>query len=255
MSAFFFGPPDRQLFGFHHAPEGAVRGALLLCPPWGTEYQNAHRTLRVLATRMARSGWHALRFDWSGSGDSWGDGTDADLDVWLDDLDLAAAELVERSGWQTLDVLGLRLGAVLAARAARRRMGSPSQPQPRRLAGTFDRLVLWDPITEARPLLEHTADARGTGRGAVLEISGHVVSERFRADLGQVGRADFGGRLARRVLVVQTGETVIDPDLFNPSTEFAAVPDAFPWVEDVAIWSGRVPARSLDRIHEWLNDR
>ncbi len=132
MSGFFFGPPDRELYGFYHPPVGDGR-AVILCPSLGLEYQYAHRALRVLAQRLAENGSHVLRFDYRGTGNSWGKDTEVDLDQWCDDLDLAARELRTMSGKPRLDFVGLRLGGAVAQKVGEE-------------FGGVDRLVLWDPV-------------------------------------------------------------------------------------------------------------
>ena len=74
MNLLFFGSSARQLFGAYHTPPSTVaeRGGAVLCPSWGSEYQASHRILRRLATRLSESGYHVLRFDYYGTGDSAG---------------------------------------------------------------------------------------------------------------------------------------------------------------------------------------
>ena len=66
---------------------------MVLCYPWGSEYIHAHRALRQLATRLSMAGFHTLRFDYFGTGDSAGEMEDADLGVWEDDIETAIEEL------------------------------------------------------------------------------------------------------------------------------------------------------------------
>ena len=115
MSAFFFGKAGRQLYGFYHAPLGTANGAVVICPAWGSEYQYAHRALRVLALRLAEGGMHVLRMDYSGTGDSWGDTTDADVEQWSRDVGIGIDELRAMSDASRVDVVGLRVGGLIAA--------------------------------------------------------------------------------------------------------------------------------------------
>src|SRR6185369_8582111 len=60
-----------------------------------------------------------LRFDWSGTGDSSGDGSEPDqVTTWLDDLGQAIEELKRRAGAPRVHLVGLRVGATLAAQVA-----------------------------------------------------------------------------------------------------------------------------------------
>ncbi len=141
MTPIHFGRADRTLFGLLHEAADAPSTAVLLCPPFGQEAIRAHRLYRVLAERLARTGVAALRFDYYGTGDSLGDDLDGDLHGWQDDVLTAHHELVRRSKPSAVVWLGLRLGASLAALAARQ--------APAELA----RLVLCTPILDGAEYL------------------------------------------------------------------------------------------------------
>jgi exosortase A-associated hydrolase 2 len=136
MNPFYFGDRARRLFGIYHAAsrtEGPAR-AVLLCNSWGPEYIYAHRTIRQAAIRLAAVGFHVLRFDYFGTGDSAGDLTEASLAMWQDDIRLAIDEVCEISGVARVMLIGLRIGAVLAGRVA--------ATDPARV----EKIMLWDPI-------------------------------------------------------------------------------------------------------------
>ena len=77
--------------------------------------------MRHLAEDRERAGLIALRFDPDGTGDSAGDDLDPGrLDAWLDSIDDACA-LVRRAGAERIVLVGVRLGALLAATCAARR--------------------------------------------------------------------------------------------------------------------------------------
>lgn len=107
---------------------------MLLCNPFGEEAARSHRIYRVLATQLERAGYATLRFDLSCTGDSSGEARDATIDQWLRDLATAAAELRAISGSPRVALVGLRLGATLAALATSR-----GSLRPRHL-------LLWDPV-------------------------------------------------------------------------------------------------------------
>src|SRR5438046_10636910 len=76
---FYFGPFAARLFGIHDAPrtDAGREGSVVLCYPYGRDYVSAFRAYRTLALRLARAGFHVLRFDYRGTGDSAGDIGDA----------------------------------------------------------------------------------------------------------------------------------------------------------------------------------
>ncbi len=136
MQPFYFGTSAQQLFGVYHAPEARARNAAaVLCHPIGHEYLRAHRAFRNLAASLASNGWHVLRFDYLGSGDSSGNDDLTTVDQCLADIGHAIQEIKDISGVQKVTLVGLRLGATFAAIAASRRKD-------------VDRLVLWDPVVD-----------------------------------------------------------------------------------------------------------
>jgi pimeloyl-ACP methyl ester carboxylesterase len=118
MEPLYFGPGGR-LFGLRSEPAGPARKtAVLICHSWGVEYMRSYRALFLLAQQLAARGFETLRFDYSGTGDSAETSEDTMLDRWIDDIGCAARELRELSGANQICLLGLRLGALLALRAA-----------------------------------------------------------------------------------------------------------------------------------------
>jgi pimeloyl-ACP methyl ester carboxylesterase len=132
-----------QLLGALHYPQRLRRRstAVLMCNPFGEEASRAHRTFRVLATQLERAGYGALRFDYTGTGDSLGDSGAATVDAWTGDIAIAAEQVCSATGAGRLAVVGLRFGATLAALASAR-----GELRVRHL-------LLWDPVAEGRVYL------------------------------------------------------------------------------------------------------
>src|SRR4051812_15685981 len=98
MEAFFFGPASRQIFAAYHPPAGGGRSLTLICPPLFSDYMRSQLALRELAVALAGSGQHVLRFDYRGTGDSFGELAEVTLADWLDDIRLALREGLELTG-------------------------------------------------------------------------------------------------------------------------------------------------------------
>lgn len=138
----FFGDRSMQRFRVYHPPTGVgVRtGGVVLCNPAPQEYRQCHFVLRQLALRLAEAGWHVLRFDYRGTGDSAGASDAVSLDEWVTDIADAATELRELSSVSAISLVGIRLGASFAMRAVARGLA-------------VDDLVLWDPVIRGAPYL------------------------------------------------------------------------------------------------------
>jgi pimeloyl-ACP methyl ester carboxylesterase len=142
MRTCYFGTPNRCLFGVFEEPatSASCESGVVLCYPHGPDYATAFRSFRVLGTRCARAGFHVLRFDYLGTGDSSGDAGDASIPQWTADIGAAIQELRDTRRLRSVSLIGLRLGAALAALAA-----AESQ--------SIDRLVLWEPVIDGRQYL------------------------------------------------------------------------------------------------------
>jgi hypothetical protein len=153
-----FGLADRQMVGMYHFPRPAApRGiAALLCNPFGQEAICAHRVFTVLADRLAQRGLPTLRFDYHGTGDSPGADDVGELEGWAADV-VAAQDKLDALARPSHRVwIGLRLGAVLCARASR----SATAP--------LDTIVFWDPVVDGSAYLRELAHADRRARlGAV----------------------------------------------------------------------------------------
>ena len=114
MKSFYFGDAKTPLFGSYYPARGISSRAVLLCPPIGHEYTRSHRALRNLANGLADRGYHALLFDYRGIGDSQGSVDQVgNMALWLDDIEIAARELLDETMATQLSAVGLRLGANL----------------------------------------------------------------------------------------------------------------------------------------------
>jgi pimeloyl-ACP methyl ester carboxylesterase len=133
---------------------------------------------------LAKKGFHVLRFDYRGTGDSTGTLDNVTADAWLDDVGLAVQELRDTANLNKVTVIGLRLGALFAGLGACRRTD-------------VDRLVVWDPVLSgesyaselvaairAEVASPYTADAGNrVGSDGSLAFNGFEMPAPFRASL------------------------------------------------------------------------
>ncbi len=98
-----------------------ARGAVIVSPP-GFEDLCAHRSLERLADLLADAGAPTLRFDLPGGGDSMGSADDPALvERWRASVGDAIDTLRRLTGVAEVTLVGLRLGAMLAAETSCRR--------------------------------------------------------------------------------------------------------------------------------------
>jgi len=242
MNPFFFGTRQRRLFGVYTPGRATAAGAgtraVVLCAPWGQEYLRAHRSLRQLGALLNQAGVHVLRFDYFGTGDSAGEMLEASLAGWEQDIETAIDELRDSTDAARVGLVGLRLGATLAARVAQRRRKD------------VDALVLWDPVVSGEGylrelLVDAPARAAGLASGG-HEVMGFALGEAMAAELRAVAMPVQ--ELPARTLVVRSVQGPGEP-LGALAVEQVEGQPA--WLEDHHSGAGAVPVKVLQRIAQW----
>lgn len=257
MKPFYFGESARPLFGLHHPPAGRVRRrtGVVLCHPFGQEYVRAHRAMRELASAVSDAGFHALRFDYFGTGDSGGGGHEVDFASWDQDLDLAVEETKESASSSSVALVGLRLGAAAAAAFARGRRDVAA-------------LLLWDPVVDGAAYLRELEDAQRAwlldhpavkASPKIDEVLGFPVSERMRTSLAAMN-LQTSPPTTPKVLIVRTGG-LGTPSLWpepppDIRVERREIPGAPVWrkADDISVSQVLVPRPVIESITSWLGE-
>ena len=173
--SFFFGQAGESLLGVYYPPDpGATqrRHSVLLCPPFGQEYLRSHRAFRQLALLLARDGFHVLRFDYFGTGDSEGLIADASIDRWLNDIGMAERELINITGCERRSLVGLRLGSSLAL------LHSSCAAE-----ANWDSVCLWEPVVNGANYL---ADFGHTEQQPLRNLMGFPLHTELRDAIGAI---------------------------------------------------------------------
>ena len=259
MKPFFFGTSQKPLFGLYHPPNGGSSrvGGIVLCYPFGLEYLRVHRSFRELANRLAGVGFHALRFDYYGSGDSGGESESADAAQWMEDISAAIEEVRETSGSPRVSLLGVRLGAALCALAGSRR-------------DDIERLVLWDPVVKGSEYLRDLGERHTEWLGThprpqdfeehepPRELLGMPFPPGLREQLEAIDLLRLEKRPAREVLIVSSDA---DPDALalkehlahlGVRVAFEHIPGSKVYLKEDEINQAVVPHGTLQAISSWL---
>jgi pimeloyl-ACP methyl ester carboxylesterase len=228
--------------------EGASTGVLML-PAVGYQYWSAHRTLRVLAERLAGAGHLALRLDYEGTGDSAGEQRDPDrLDAWRRSV-VAAADELRSLGCSRLVVVGVRMGAALALSEGAE-LGAEA-------------IVAWAPVVSGRryarelrmlatPLPEGHDDLAEPG---AVGVAGTLFGPATLEALSQLDLLALDRPPAPRILVVESkGEPKLCArlrELGAAEVEQASIPGAETALE-VPTEDAVVPEQIVDAIERWV---
>lgn len=255
-AAIAFGPPQAQLWGMHHAPADGTPArplGVILCPPLGWEMIASQRSHRALADLLCARGFHALRFDYPGTGDSCGDEVDPGrLRAWLESIAHAIAELKRRSSVTEVALVGVRMGASLAALYA-------AQPELEPAAA----LILWAPFVTGRSFLRELRayralnDQRNVGLiQSEGDTAGFVLTPETTEAINEVDLLKAPGFHARNALVLARDETSNEQKLSDAlqkagvASEFARLPGLLPMLQEPR--KSVVPTEVFEFMAGWL---
>ena len=232
MTSFHFGSRQRRLFGYYEPAQANFSRvkAVLLCHPMGNEQVFAYRTMRQLAARLVRAGFHVLRFDYFGTGDSYGDTGEGDLASWCGDIETAIEELKEITGATRVNLAGLRLGANLSAQVAAHR--------PKEIA----KLILWEPLVTDELAVAGFGCPRADRN---TRLNGSDIVEGFAR--GAI--PSKAALLPPSTLVLLTARPPSPTEFGSLAVEYVA--EASAWIEE-RLDTGSIPAGALQRIVDWL---
>lgn len=135
QTSFFFEHEARRLLGVYFPAPGDAEKVAVLCNGFAGEHVICRPHLAHCARQLAARGVPALRFDYTGYGDSEGEFVDATPARMATDIEGAIAEAKRRSGARRVVLVGVRMGATLAAQVAGRR-------------DDISELLLWEPLPD-----------------------------------------------------------------------------------------------------------
>jgi len=239
MHPIYFGSSEKPLFGVYYLPQthSAQAKGVVLCYPMGQEYMWMHRVYRQMSSLFTRSGFHVLRFDYYGCGDSAGESEEGSIDHWVKDIATAIEEITDAGGLSRVTVIGFRLGATLAALAARGRKDVES-------------LVLWEPVIKGETYLKQLADMHQSWlsnnlpssnqreqENGTFEVIGFPITSQLRQEIERIDLTSLQERLATRVCVFDSSETADNKNLVTELSSCADTVD-YQHIPGSENWSG-----------------
>ena len=247
---------DSDLSGWLHRPGAAAnKPAIVICNPVGFEFVRAFRSLRVLAEELAAAGHLVLRFDYRTTGDSAGSELDDNRVEALLASTREAIEFVARvNGNERVALLGLRLGATLAAKVAESK--------------AVEQLVLWAPCdsgaiylreqqimaaAQKKKLSDSTEHALGVDG---VDAGGFLITPAMQADLPglTLGTNRFPGN--PDILLLNRDDIRVPPGLGEQMAsrgstfEVAASPGFKDMMQPPQL--SKIPGDAIRRIVAWF---
>jgi len=248
---FYLTSAGADLSAWLHLPaiQTPIDHGVILCSPIGYEHLHSYRGLRHLADSLAAQGIPTLRFDWHGTGDSPGSDRDPDrMGVWQQNLRDAIDWMKHVRGSRRISLVGLRLGATLAALVAEHQ--------------EIDNLVCWAPIPKGRAFVRElqaidlTGEARVHGSSTdAIEAGGFLMTPETAEAIGRVNLAGHPPK-CRRVLMLSNPGSNADRKLTETFRTGGLTVDVTPLSALAEMLTephrSRVPLENLGYISRWL---
>ena len=165
---------------------------MVLCDPFAEEKKSSQKTLAEMGRALAEAGIPALHLDYRGTGDSAGRFEQFNLEDWRQDICAAVDWVRLRWGLGRVGLLGLRLGAALAA----------AEAGPCRAC----RLVMWEPILDGERYARELAQ-RSNIKHMLTSGPGAAAAEQDQ----QPGFQDLDGYLISPSLMSQLRALRLEP--------------------------------------------
>ncbi|HEX2051079.1 MAG TPA: hypothetical protein VHJ34_10690 [Actinomycetota bacterium] len=235
----------REVAGFVHGDLFAVlhepsrpEGAVVICGPIGWELAKDYRREVLLGRELARRRVAVMRFHYRGLGESGGSFEDLTVASMLRDAREACDVLRTSTGCDAPAVVGVRLGAVVAARLSAG-LGATS-------------LALWDPVVDGREYVRALARVQ-----RIWELAGSPERRRASTRHGDRSLTVLGYRFSERLvaeiesvrLVEELRERARGPVL---SLHVGALPEAIAQLADRhPARGGRIEVEAIPGVAEW----
>ncbi len=213
VRAEFIGATGRRVFALLRTPHLATGECTLVVPAFAEEMNKSRRIVTDFARHARQLGRATLCIDLFGTGDSEGDFGEARIGHWLDDI-AAALAWSASLGWRVTSLLGIRMGALLAATLVHRN------------GLELSNIVFWQPVSSGARLVDQflrirvMASRMEQGRaetaaelrarlkaGDTVEVAGYPLSAALCADIDAL---DLHGELTASFPPIRWIEVVVD---------------------------------------------
>jgi len=227
----------------------------VLCSPFGHEALWLHRAMRELAQRLAVRGVPVLRFDYRGTGDSIDGEALLRPSHWADEVLEAIDYLKSVTGVEQISLAGFRLGATVAARAARRNeIKSIAMLAPVRSMRLFLReMNTLNQIWRQSACIDEDESPPPGAR----DFLGHRVSAEALETIGDIDLCDDPHIPAQRILIAHSGQRDGSCELsahyeLNGARVESVAFENYAGVLQTS-WLSELPDSLLNKVADWLS--
>lgn len=256
----YFNKDTDPLFGIYHKPQTDYlkKTGIICCYPFGQEYIRSHKSFKQLAERLSRAGYHVLRFDYFGTGDSYGDEEEITISQWKNDIRAAIQHIKKSGDIQNIALIGLRLGGTLAFLVGR------ENPE---IIG----IALWDPVISGSQYYQELKERHEYWLEDMLnffdrkelnlqenEILGFHLNSKLIQELREINLLDVKYKIQKKILFITTEHNSSNQQFVNHLTHLEAsynyeeITGIKPWIKYEGLDKSLVPFEVLTSIENWI---
>jgi len=263
MEVFYFtNKIGKKIFGVYHNPI-TLRNSkigIVICNPVGQEYIRCYYAILELAKRLSEKGFHVLRFDYYGTGESDGGAEDLSFDGMVGDIENAIREIKVGTQVDNIYLIGLRLGAALALKAS--------------TDTRVNAIVMWSPILNGESYLKElkninsfynhnwlngTIEKQLQNKDNSFESLGFLVSKSLHRDIINIDL--FKEKLDKNIKMLMLDTTNSDAKKFykwflDTSYHITAMSiqnERFWLKNENEMEKSLIPIKDIDSIISWIN--
>lgn len=142
MEIFHTGESNRRIVSIFYPgnEQKTKKTGVVICNPLGHEHTRFYKSISVLAKELSAQGFPTMRFDYYGTGDSYGEETEIDVESTKCDLEMVVQELLDGCNVDNICLIGIRYGSL------------PALVSLHKLK--VNSLILWNPVCTGKHYLQ-----------------------------------------------------------------------------------------------------
>lgn len=244
---------DEKIFFWHHMPQKESKNiAIVIIGPIGPEYMPCHRSIRLLADDLSKIGFHTLRYDPVGMGNSSGSLANKNIwHQWVRTPEYFTDYLKNNFNINEVIFIGLRSGCLVLSEAIKK--------------STTKTVIFWHPITRGKTFIrgiqlldsvlyknEITSDSKQ------LEGGGYPFSEELQNEIKNINLLSQDFNNIKSALIINDEDSTVESKLntqlilSDAKTDSVYVKGLSDMIKQVTL--SKIPYENINIITSWLKN-
>lgn len=179
----------------HKTTKNSTKG-VIFCQSLGHEYIRAHKVICSLANDFSKLGYHSIRFDYFGTGDSTGLNEEINLKSCIDSFSEVLKEFISNYYLNEIIIIGNRFGSLI-----------PLLTDLDKFNDIISNLILWDPLLNGQDYLNEIRNAHIERLGKQKSIN-ELIGFKYSTDfINEIRDIEINSLDSNIVSIVQSKNT------------------------------------------------